>query len=98
MTARQRTTTQILPECLVTGADPQNARSALQLRCFRIGDRLAFLHAAKTIEDMDRPGYRLHQLTGDRGGNCAVDISRNWRIVFAFDRGDAYLVNYEDYH
>ena len=31
----------------------------------RIGDRLAFLHATKTIEDMDRPGYRLHQLTGD---------------------------------
>ena len=64
----------------------------------RIGDRLAFLHTAKTIEDMDRPGYRLHQLTGDRGGHWAVDISRNWRIVFAFDRGDAYLVNYEDYH
>lgn len=63
-----------------------------------IRDRLAVLHAAKIIDDMDKPGYRLHQLTGDQSGFWAVNVSRNWRIVFAFDNGDAYSVNYEDYH
>ncbi len=64
----------------------------------RIRDRLAFLHAAKTIEDMDKPGYRLHKLTGDRSEQWSIAVSHNWRIVFTFDHGDAYFVNYEDYH
>ncbi len=25
-------------------------------------------------------------------------ISGNWRIAFKFEDGDAYVVNYEDYH
>lgn len=62
----------------------------------RISDCLAFLHAAKIIEDMDRPGYRFHQLTGDHSGLWAVDVSRNWRIVFMFANEGAYFVNYED--
>ena len=64
----------------------------------RIRDQLAFLHAAKFIEDMDKPGYRLHKLKGKRKDQWSITVSRNWRIVFIFDRGDAYLVNYEDYH
>ncbi len=64
----------------------------------KISDRLALLNAATTIEDMDKPGYRLHPLKGSRQGYWAVNISGNWRIVFRFDEGDAYNVNYEDYH
>lgn len=64
----------------------------------RIRDQLAFLHAAKTIEDMDKPGYRLHKLKGRRSEQWSIAVSRNWRIVFRFDHGDACLVNYEDYH
>jgi len=64
----------------------------------RIRGQLAFMHATKTIEDMDKPGYRLHKLTGKRNEQWTISVSRNWRIVFKFDRGDAYLVNYEDYH
>lgn len=64
----------------------------------RISDRLAFLNAAQTIEDMDKPGYRLHLLRGDKEGLWSVNVSGNWRIVFKFIDGDAYIVNYEDYH
>ncbi len=64
----------------------------------RIRDRLAFLHAATKVDDMDKPGYRLHKLTGDRKDEWSIAVSRNWRIVFKFDRGDAYSVNYGDYH
>lgn len=64
----------------------------------KIRDRLAFLHSAITIEDMDIPGYRLHELKGKLKGLWAIDVSKNWRIVFRFEDGDAYVVSYEDYH
>ena len=59
---------------------------------------LAALDTATQIEDMDLPGFRLHPLTGDKQGLWAIDVSKNWRITFEFQHGDAYIVNYEDYH
>ena len=64
----------------------------------KISDRLAFLHAAKNIEDMNKPGYRLHELKGKLKGHWAINVSGNWRIIFKFEKGDAYIVNYKDYH
>ncbi len=64
----------------------------------KIRDRLAFLHSAVTINDMDIPGYRLHELKGKLKGHWAINVSKNWRIVFRFKDNDAYVVNYEDYH
>ena len=64
----------------------------------KIRDRLTFLHTATCIEDMNLPGYRLHELKGNLAGHWAVDVSSNWRIVFKFEDSDAYVVNYEDYH
>lgn len=51
-----------------------------------------------SIEDMDIPGWRLHSLKGDHAGLWAVNVSGNWRVVFEFEDGHAYVVNYEDYH
>ena len=64
----------------------------------KISDRLAFLHAATCIDDINKPGYRLHELKGKLKGYWVIDVSGNWRIVFRFEDGDAYAVNYEDYH
>ncbi len=64
----------------------------------RLRMRLAALDTATCIEDMNLPGFRLHTLKGDRKGSWAIDVSRNWRIVFSFDGGNAYDVDYEDYH
>jgi proteic killer suppression protein len=47
---------------------------------------------------MDLPGFRLHRLKGRRKDLWSVDVNKNWRIVFKFQDGDAYFVNYEDYH
>lgn len=74
----------------VTGINPDHAP--------RLEERLQALHTALTIEDMDIPGWRLHQLKGDRKGLWAVNVSGNWRIVFALENGNASVVNYEDYH
>lgn len=64
----------------------------------RLEVRLQALHTAIYIEDMDIPGWNLHQLVGDHAGLWAVDVSGNWRVVFEFVDGHAYVVNYEDYH
>jgi proteic killer suppression protein len=64
----------------------------------RIKDQLEFLHSADCVDDMDLPGYDLHELKGSRTQEWAIKVSKNWRIVFKFEEGDAYIVNYEDYH
>ena len=60
--------------------------------------RLTALDTATCIEDMATPGWRLHLLKGDHAGLWAIDVSRNWRIVFEFTGGNAYIVDYKDYH
>jgi proteic killer suppression protein len=47
---------------------------------------------------MNLPGLRLHELSGNRAGTWAVDVSGNWRVTFNFPGNDAEAVNYEDYH
>jgi toxin HigB-1 len=64
----------------------------------KIGDVLDLLHAAKELNDIDFPGSELHPLKGRRKGFWSVRISGNWRITFRFRDGDAYDVDYEDYH
>lgn len=64
----------------------------------RLRDRLAFLDAAVFIEDMAKPGYNLHELIGNLKGRWSIVVSGNWRITFEFKDGDAYIVDYEDYH
>ena len=59
---------------------------------------LTALNIAASIEDMRLPGFRLHQLTGNRSGIWSVWVSGNWRVTFRFEDGDAEIVNYEDYH
>jgi len=56
------------------------------------------LNAAKEIKDMNYPGSFLHQLRGDKKGQYAVRVSGNWRVFFEFINGDAFLVDYADYH
>ena len=61
----------------------------------RILDRL---NAANEIKDMNYPGSNLHKLSGDKKGLFAVKVTGNWRIFFEFIEGDAYIVDYDDYH
>jgi hypothetical protein len=56
------------------------------------------LNAATEIKDMNYPGSFLHQLSGDKKGLYSVKVSGNWRVFFKFEDGDAYIVNYDDYH
>ena len=60
--------------------------------------QLVALDTAQVIEDMDIPGYRLHQLSGSRKETWSITVNKNWRITFEFENGNAYIANYEDYH
>ena len=59
---------------------------------------LALLETAETSEDMDLPGLDIHELKGNRKGIISLKVSGNWRVTFKLENGDAFDVNYEDYH
>lgn len=59
---------------------------------------LAALDTAQVIGDMDVPGFRLHPLKGSDRGRWSVWVNGNWRITFEFRDGQAYILDYEDYH
>lgn len=64
----------------------------------RLRMQLAALDTAQTIEDMDIPGFRLHALKGVMRGRWAITVNGNWRLTFEFVDGNAYILDYEDYH
>lgn len=75
---------------IVSGVQPQHEA--------RLRKILALLETAETIEDMDLPGLKLHELKGNRKGTYAVNVSGNWRVTVKIIDGDVVDVNYEDYH
>ena len=64
----------------------------------RLKMQLAALDTAQTIEDMDIPGFRLHPLKGSERGRWSIWVNGHWRITFAFENGNAFVLDYEDYH
>lgn len=60
--------------------------------------QLTAVDTAHTIDDINLPGFKLHQLSGNRIGVWSISVNANWRITFEFRDGHAYILNYEDYH
>jgi len=75
---------------IVTGIQPHHAKRLRML--------LAALDTAQSIEDMNIPGFRLHRLKGQDRGRFSVWVNGNWRVTFEFEDGNAYVLDYEDYH
>ena len=64
-----------------------------------IDGMLAALDQATVPDDTCvKPGWKLHQLTGDLAGFWSLRVTGNQRLIFRFDGGDAYDVNLLDYH
>lgn len=64
----------------------------------RLREQLTALSVAQRAEDLNRPSWRLHGLTGNRAGFFSLTVQANWRIVFRFNGEDVELVDYLDYH
>jgi proteic killer suppression protein len=72
------------------GINPQHEKRLRQI--------LALLETSETLDDMDLPGLNLHELKGGRKGIWSVKVSGSWRVTFKLQKGDAFDINYEDYH
>jgi proteic killer suppression protein len=64
----------------------------------RILARLTSLDAAGKPEDMNIVGYDFHGLRGFDPTRYTVHINGPWCITFEFLDGDAYRVDFEQYH
>ena len=78
----------------------EHTAHVVALRGMRRGSQTSLdrLDAAQHVEDMRYPGSGLHPLQGTFAGYWAVRVSGNWRVIFRFDNGNAFTVNYLDYH
>lgn len=59
---------------------------------------LSTLHAAQEIEGVNVPTFHLHILKGKLKGFFSVTVRANWRIIFQFENGGAFDVDFVDYH
>ena len=60
---------------------------------------LAALRCAASMDEVSGPpGWRIHQLVGDRAGTWSVSVSGNWRITFEIEDGEISNLDLEDYH
>jgi len=64
----------------------------------RILLRLSRLDVAATAEEMNLPGFDFHPLRGFRPTRYSVHINGPWCVTFEFKDGDAYRVDFEQYH
>lgn len=59
--------------------------------------QLDAIDAAELPSDLDIIGWRFHQLSGFKS-RYSLTINGNFRITFDFKEGDAFVVDYLDYH
>nr|WP_314542402.1 type II toxin-antitoxin system RelE/ParE family toxin [uncultured Ottowia sp.] len=59
---------------------------------------LSVLNVAVAPQDVDLPGFQLHDLKNDLKGFWAVSVNGNWRVIFRFADTNVELVDYLDYH
>lgn len=76
--------------------DPRDIRGDLVNRVRNI--LTVLLTAADMSGVQGPPGWRIHQLTGDRMGTWSISVSGNWRITFILDADEIMDLNLEDYH
>ena len=53
---------------------------------------------ADSPEQLNFPGYDLHELKGERAGTWTIKVNKNWRLTFSFESGNAVELDLEDYH
>ena len=65
----------------------------------RVENVLNILVAAETFDGVrGPPGWRMHQLSGERAGIWSISVSGNWRITFRVVDDEIHDLNLEDYH
>ena len=61
--------------------------------------KLEAIDVATQLSDLRvPPGNRLHARRDDRVGQHSISVNDQWRICFRLEEGDAYDVEFCDYH
>ncbi|HRO12930.1 type II toxin-antitoxin system RelE/ParE family toxin [Amaricoccus sp.] len=77
----------------------ETGRSRIDARLHeRILRRLDRLDAAAGAEDMNLPGFDFHALRGFEPTRYTVHVNGPWCVTFEFRDGDAFAVDFEQYH
>lgn len=64
----------------------------------RLRELLTALNVATGPQDLTRPSWRLHGLSGNRAGFYAVTVQASWRLTFRFGGAGVELLDYLNYH
>lgn len=64
----------------------------------KLARQLSILSVATSPQEMDKPGWKFHPLSGELDGHWSVWVNGNWRLTFTFEGEDVVLVDYQDYH
>ena len=59
---------------------------------------LTRLDASRIPEELNVPGYGLHQLKGEWKGFWSVKVDKNYRIIFRIENENMLDIDYIDYH
>lgn len=79
--------------------DEDDARELRPDLVNRLRNMLAALISAGTIDQLrGPPGWKIHQLKGDRAGTWSLSVSGNWRLTFELEQGEICNLDLEDYH
>ena len=76
----------------------QKIRGIIPGHASKLAGILDRLDASLSVKDISIPGFKLHKLSGKEKNMWSVCVSGNWRVTFHFKQGDAYIVDYCDYH
>ena len=83
-------------KALIESVDSKGVRADQVKRAQNILTALRYASSMDVVAGP--PGWRIHQLTGDRAGTWSISVSGNWRITFDVDGGAIYNLDLEDYH
>ncbi|MDE1991711.1 MAG: type II toxin-antitoxin system RelE/ParE family toxin [Rhizobiaceae bacterium] len=81
---------------LFDGERPRRVPADVAKRAVR---KLFLIDTATRLDDLRvPPGNMLERLDGDRSGQYSIRVNDQWRICFEWFDGDAYYVEFVDYH
>jgi proteic killer suppression protein len=64
----------------------------------RIIVRLDRLNSVGSTDDLNVSGYNFHALKGFDPARFSIHVNGPWCVTFEFSNGDAYNVDFEQYH
>ena len=75
------------------------SRGLPQDRIKKLRQILTAIDSAETLDELDTmPGWRLHELSGNRAGTWSIVVTRNYRLTFTIEDEQVHDVDLEDYH